>query len=273
MTPPYVPPHLEGKVTDFRQEPNGDISFRHDEMANGLSDPELTRKKIDQTQYKQTFDRDYRLKNFNESILKQYGGPDAQPKSYTEELKGKLVEGIRKGLTFGTSSGNRTLGTVGLLSALAGGGLGAYAGARSGDGVLKKGLLYALLAGALGTGGMAYMQAADQRRRNYLSKQASSPEDVIIAAVTSAGDLSQTQKADILRAIINLQERDRYELSRLIRTAVGAGVGTLVTRFLVGKGLLSSAVGGILGALIGAASARPSIKYNALGQVSISNYR
>ena len=273
MTPAYVPPHLQGKVKDFRQDDAGNISFRHDDAANGLSDPELTRKSISQDQYQKTFDRNYRLGNFNESIIGQYGGPGANDKSYVEGIKDSIVGGIKKGLSAATSTGPGTVGTVGLLSALAGGASGVMLGAREGSGALNKGMLFALLAGALGTGATAYTQAADARRLNYMSKKASSSVDMIIQALANDRQLTPQQKADALRAIVNLADRDRDELGRQVRTVAGAGAGILITRFLVGKGLLSSAVGGILGALIGAASARPPIKYNAMGQVSISNYR
>jgi hypothetical protein len=273
MTPTYIPPHLEGKVKDFRQDAAGNISFRHDDAANGLSDPELTRQSISQDQYKKTFDRNYRLGDFNKSIVGQYGGPGAADKSFKESLKDSIVGGIKKGLSFGTATGAGTIGTVGLLSALAGGGAGAMLGAREGSGILNKGALLALLAGTLGAGATAYTQAADARRQAYMSKKASSSVDMIIQALANDRQLTPQQKADALRAIVNLADRDRDDLSRQLRTLGGAGAGVLISRFLVGKGLLSSAVGGILGALIGAASARPPIKYNAMGQVSISNYR
>ena len=273
MTPEYVPPHLAGQVEDFRQEPDGQISFRHDAMGNGLSDPELSRKIISKDQYKQTFDRNYRNANFNQSILNQYGGVNSRPKSYADALQSKIINGVRSGLEWGTSSGTKSVATTGLLSALAGGGLGAYMAAKNGDGIVGKSLLYALLAGAAGAGSLAYMHNADDRRRNFLSKQASSAEDVLIAAITSDRALNPAQQSDLIRSLVRLSSRDRDDLSRLVRTGIGAGAGVLIARFLMGKGLLSSAVGGMIGAAIGAASARPSIKYNAMGQVLMSNYR
>jgi hypothetical protein len=129
----------------------------------------------------------------------------------------------------------------------------------------------ALLAGAAGAGVTAYGQNKMDRRSAYLSKQASDV-DFIIRAITMDPYMSPAERAACLRAAALMSSIQRDDLSRMLSTATGAGVGAIVLRFMRGKGLIPTMVGGILGAVAGYI-AGPGPKYNPMGQLSLSNYR
>ncbi len=268
--PPYVPPHLRGKVSDFRQEPDGQISFAHPENSLGLG-PEDSRQKLSQEQYKQTFDQDYRRKNFNASMNGQYAPLDKRPSNTSEQLTGWIADKLSGGWDWGTSSRGKSVATAGLLSALAGGAAGAYMGYRGGEPSVSKSLLAALLAGTAGAGITAYSHNQQDRRDAYLAKQASDV-DTIIRAITMDPYMSQAERAACLRAAAVMSSIQRDDLARMLSTATGAGVGALILRFMRGTGLIPTLVGGIMGALVGYAAA-PGPKYNPMGQLSLSNYR
>ena len=269
MTPPYVPPHLQGKVSDFEQDGAGTISFSHPEVATGGLGRDGARRAITQDQYKQTFDRDYRLKNWDKSIENQYGLP-ASPTNRAEEFKKWLAEKAQSGFDWGTSSQGKAVGTAGLLSALAGGAVGAWRGHQNGTPV-SSGLLYALAAGTAGAGITALTQGQHNKREAFL-KQASSSIDIIIQALENDNSMSSSQKADCLRALSKVSDAEMSDLSALLRTAAGAGGGMLIAKFLGAKGLIPFAAAGILGSMFGSPD-RPGKKYNHMGQLSLSNYQ
>lgn len=268
--PPYVPPHLAGKVSDFRQEDDGNISFAHPENSLGLG-PEESRQKLSQEQYKQTFDRDYRRRNFDASMAKQYAPLDRAPSNRADQLTGWIADKLNSGYDWGTSTRGKSVATVGLLSALAGGAAGAYMGYRNGEPSVTKSLLAALMAGTAGAGAAAYSHNKQDRREAYLSK-AASDVDFIIDAITRDPYMSPAERAACLRAAALMSSIQRDDLARMLSTATGAGVGAIVLRFMRGKGLIPTLVGGILGALAGY-TAGPGPKYNPMGQLSLSNYR
>ena len=268
--PPYVPPHLAGKVGDFRQEQDGNISFSNSENSLGLG-PEDSRQVVSQEQYKQTFDKDYRRRNFNASMKGQYAPAERRPTSTSDNLTDWIAGKLNSGIEWGTSSRGKTVATAGLLSALAGGAAGAYMGHRGGAVSVTKSLMAALLAGAAGAGATAYGQNKMDRRSAYLSKQASDV-DFIIRAITMDPYMSPAERAACLRAAALMSSIQREDLARMLSTATGAGVGAIVLRFMRGKGLIPTMVGGILGAVAGY-FAGPGPKYNPMGQLSLSNYR
>lgn len=267
--PTYIPPHLEGKVSDFRQDPSGSVSFAHDEAALGLG-PEQSRRTIPLDQYKQTFDRDYRLRNFNESMTGQYAPRRATNRA--QDFSQWVADTARSGFDWGTSSQGKAVGTAGLLAALAGGGLGAWLGKQQGEGVGSKALIGALLAGTATAGLTAYGQRNHNLRTAALGKQASDVVGQIVEAVTSDPSLGPADRAAMLRGAAAMSHNQRDELSDLIRTATGAGVGVLIMRFMSAKGLLPAMAGGIVGAMVGRSIGR-SPKYNAMGQLSTASYR
>lgn len=269
-TPPYVPTHLAGKVRDFRQEPDGSISFADDESALGLG-PEESRQNISQDQYQKTFDRGYRARNFNDSMKGQYMGSRQGPTSRGKQLNDWIAGALDSGYKWGTSSQGKAVGTVGLLSALAGGAAGAYLGNQQGEGAVSKGLLMALLAGTAGAGVTAFSQAQHNRREDWLAKQANNA-DIIIDAISRDYTMDPMLRADCLRAAARMSDIERENLARKMSMITGAGAGMLVVQFMRSKGLLPMLAGGMIGALAGYV-AGPGMKYNSMGQLSLSNYR
>jgi hypothetical protein len=271
-TPPtYIPPHLAGKVYDFRQEPSGDYSFAYPEASMGLG-PDKSRQVLTPEQYKNTFDADHRRRNFNSSMAGQYSGMTERPGNRSGQLSDWLGGKISDGYNWSTSTTGKSVAATGLLSALAGAAAGAYIGNQQGEGVVSKSLAAALLAGAAGAGISAYSHGAAERRSSFLAKQANQEVDFIIEAITEDRSLSPTEKAQCLRAVVSLGTVHRAELSRMLSTATGAGIGMLIMRFLRGKGLIHTAVGGMMGALAGYMSSGGP-KYNPMGQLTLSNYR
>lgn len=265
-TPPYVPPHLVGRVGNFEQpSPGGPVSFDDLRNSDGLGDP---RRSMPLDQYKKTFDSNYRNHNFEDSIVGQYGGSGSTPTTFSSQLQDWIAQKARKGFDWGTSSQGKAVGTVGLLSAIAGGGIGALSAARSGEGgILSRGALYALLAGGAGAAGTVVAQKQHNLRESTLRKSASA-EETLARAVMSDPSVSSSDRAEALRAISRMSDDQTDELSTLVRMLGGAAVGVAIVRFLRAKGLMSAAAGGIIGALLGASSGNHT-HYNKLGQPSI----
>lgn len=266
--PGFIPSHLSGKVDDFRTEPDGNVSFSHPEAALGLG-PEESRKRISPQQYMATFDGKTRSLDMQGALKNQYDPLNAPYQSLSTVLRDRIAGGIRGAASWGTSSQGRSVGTAALLSGLAGGGLGAYMANRSGGSELGNGLLYALLAGAIGAGGTAIAQNQLGKRYGQEKTAASAAVEDIIDAVMGSS-MSPGDKSQALQAVAKLQAWQRGELANLLRTASGAAVGVIITRYLGAKGLLPIAAGGILGALISNSSRIGSSlpKINSIGHLS-----
>jgi hypothetical protein len=271
-TPAYVPPHLRGSVADFKQEPDGNVSFTHYDASLGLG-PESARQTIPLRQYQQTFDPQYRRFNFAESMREQYA--QRRPRSRGEAINDWIVSALRSGSNWATSDQGKTVATAGLLSALAGAGAGVWLGERTGGDKLSTGALLALLAGGVGAGATALGQRNFAARERAMAKTASaygsSSVDVIIDAVRSDRSLSPGDQARLLRIVATISSRQRDSLANELRTYAGAAAGAVIAGFLRSKGLLPMLAGGIVGALIGRATGN-SPRYNSLGQLSITNY-
>ena len=248
--PGYIPPHLQGKVDSFRNEPDGKISFRHDAAALGGFGDAGGRKTISPEQYKQTFDPSYRLTHLNDAVTNQYG-LDRFPTNSAQQFNNWVGGKLREGLEWGTSTKGRSAGTAGLLAAIAGG-IGGTVLARRADSEhpYRNGVLSAILAGALGTGTSALLQARGDARENYLNKTAGISEETAYLRSVILGDskMSPTEKAEVLRALGKMQDKDRDELADRARSLFGFGAGMYIARALFSKGLIPSIIGGILGA-------------------------
>lgn len=262
--PPYVPPHLRGKVGDFRMEPDGKVSFSDPERALGLG-PEMSRKTISMDQYRKTFDESYRDANLEESLSGQYASPIARQTNWQTDIRDRIAKSVRGGLEWGTTTQGRAVGTSALLAGLLGAGVGAWSATRQGESPWGKGALYALLSGALGAGGTALLQHQNNKREAFL-KSASLIEDVVAQALAREHGLSGHEKAMLIRAASELRERDAEQLSQLLRGAAGAGVGVMIVKFLKLKGLLPMIAGGIIGAAL---AGRKQPHRNALGQLAL----
>jgi len=268
--PGYIPPHLNGKVMDFRNEPGGGVSFYHPEVAMGL-DEESSRVHLSEEQYKQTFDPQHRRSNFTESMNNQYAL--RHPKSFGQQVNEWIAGKAKGAYNWGTSSQGKGVGTAALLSALAGGAGGWLWGNYTGSGRGRKALLLALLGGVGGAGLTALAQNRHNRREAYLmGKQASTFVDgALIRSLHNDPTISDYERSIILRSLARVPDHQRDELYRLMRTSIGAGAGMLIMRFLKAKGLLPMMAGAILGGVIGYPGS-PKPARNGMGQLSITNY-
>lgn len=169
--PSYVPPHLRGQVWDFRNEPDGNISFAHPEAGNGLS-PDMSRVKLTPEQYKKTFDRMERLADLRGAAAEQYAPLDHRPETSSRQWNNRIAGALRGAYDWGTSTQGKGVGTAGLLSALVGGVGGYMWGDHTGENKIGKALTMALLAGGLGAAGTALAQRGHNKREMWLRKTA-----------------------------------------------------------------------------------------------------
>ncbi len=272
QVPGYVPQHLQGKVWDFRNEDDGTVSFLHPEAALGLS-PQDSRVRLNEGQYKATFDQQHRLGNFTDSMKTQHAPLERAEKTTGQYYNDLIADKLRGAYHWGTSSQGKAVGTTGLLSALAGGVGGYMWGKQTGESPMRKALLLSLLAGATGAIATGVAQSSHNKREAWLSKNASSMDVAqgIIRSLENDPSLSGHDRAKILTAVARLRNEDRDQLYRLLKTSLGAGVGVLAVRFLGAKGLLPMLAGGILGGFLGGRS-NDELDHNPYGQVSITNY-
>lgn len=260
--PDYIPPHLEGRVSDFRREPDGRVSFFDPRAAFGTFGPEASRTTIEPDVFRSTFGPG-RL-NLVEAANNQYGLPQT-PSNLVAKAHDWIVDKTRKGIHYGTSSQGKAVGTVGLLGALAGG----LSGSLGEEGSLKKGLLYALLAGGASAGVTALGQNFHNNREARLQKSAFASSD-LLSLVAANAYIPEMDKRQYLALFQRLQQREKDELAQLLRVTSGFAAGALIARYLRGKGLLTTIVGGMIGALAGRALS-PQPIYNNLGQLSVLN--
>lgn len=269
--PGYIPKHLQGKVDSFLNEPDGRISFRHDEAGQGgFGDSDGGgRKYITKDQYKLTFDPKHRLVNIGQASRDAYGLPRYPTNSATafnDWVGGKL----RKGLDWGLSTEGRTAGTSGVLAALAGGVGGTLLAQRAGEeNPIKKGLLMALLAGTTGVGMSTFMQDRNNRRESMLAQKRAAVSDeaaYLRSVILSEAKLGASEKASVLKGLAKMDADEREELAERSRKLFGFGAGMYIARVLFSKGLIPPIVGGIIGAALLTPSNRP--KLNPWGQPS-----
>lgn len=248
MTPAYVPPHLVGKVGDFRNEEGGRVSFAHPEAAAGLG-PDFSRQTVSREVYDTTFDRDKRYEDMGGALQRQYASPIAPGgQDPLSRMRDGLAGWLRSAADWSASTDGRAIGGSALLGALLAGGAGAYQAHRSGDPMLGRSLLAALAGASAGAGGMAYLRNRTAARRNYLQEKSASFADDIQQAMLQDSNLSRHELRRLLALVEELERADQQKLAQLLRSAAGAAAGAVVARFLGAKGLLSTVAGGMIGA-------------------------
>lgn len=145
-------------------------------------------------------------------------------------------------------------------SGLYGGLAGAAGGAILGH-LLERDPAVAAMLGAGGAGGGAWLigtlmnlRKQKLREQHHLQKAASfyghsttDPQAFILARVAQDPSIGFQAKSQISQSLDQLTAGQISDLAKLIRTAVGAGVGALVAKYLLRLGL----GGTILGALVG----------------------
>jgi hypothetical protein len=104
----------------------------------------------------------------------------------------------------------------------------------------------------LGAAGGAGLGALSHYARNTFTKQSfavGGPDPYTVVMMNTS--LSSSEKQAIMQAMGRLSSPEIQDLKRLLATTAGAGVGAVIMRFLAGKGLISSAVGAIIGGVLG----------------------
>ena len=155
-----------------------------------------------------------------------------------------------------------------LMSALGLGALGAGYGMMTNRDPLLWGGIGAGVGAAGGYGLSSLMQYMEQQRNRrhlqeeqYLKKygfyvsNGEDPKTYIQSRLFADPSLDPSTKSQLILNVQQLPPDQLVSLAGLLRTAVGAGVGYLISRFLlnlgpVGKGI-SAGVGGLLGAMLG----------------------
>jgi hypothetical protein len=118
-----------------------------------------------------------------------------------------------------------------LLAALAGGGLGAYLGYQRQQ--------QPKLAGFSGY--------------NRIGQGAPNAMAQVASMIASAPGLDPGSRQQYLQVSRTLSQSDASQLLSLLQIAGSAGIGALLARFFLGKGLIRSAFGAAIGGLIGSA--------------------
>lgn len=263
FTPEYVPPHLAGRVSDFRRDTSGNVSFSDPKSALGTFGPEASRVTVTPDVFNSTF-TGAGWTDLGHTVNNQYGA-EKPPATFGTTIRDFVTGNVRKGLDYGLSSQGRTVGTAGLLAGLAGGAWGTLGE----NGSIGKGLVSSLIAGGGAAALTALFQGEANRQSSSLAKSAYADTD-LLSLLSTDSSIPDHQKRQYLAAFQRLSRNEQSELSRMVRMVGGFGVGAVIARYLGGKGLLATAVGGMLGALVGRATG-PQQSYNRLGQLSVLN--
>lgn len=95
------------------------------------------------------------------------------------------------------------------------------------------------------------MKSAAWRSPSMDPQAAQANIQAILNALRSAPGLSFNQQAQLMSGVGRLDAQSAAQLRSLLGTAGGAGIGALVARFLMGKGLVPQVMGALLGGVIG----------------------
>ena len=155
-------------------------------------------------------------------------------------------------------------GRAALLGAGLGTGAGALAGAVTGRDPSKTSLV-----GLMAGGGLAGLASYLMQRNLSMAKQSSmldGGDSLGFLQSRLMGDpgMSFQQKSALIPALEQLDHAQLRELVSLIKLAAGAGIGMLISRYLMGLGLIGTGIGGLLGGIVGSGLLGPS--RNAIGQ-------
>jgi hypothetical protein len=238
-----TPEHLK-HLRDVQQLPGGAVSFVDENNNNGqIGDAATT--VLNAGQARATFDRNYRLNNFDRAIAEQYQSDRVGPRPFMTTAAQSIGRRLAGGFSQLTSNPASARNTTGLLAALAGG---AAAAGLSSENKIRNGLLAALLAG-----GGAYALAG-------VSKNASARQE-ILETIRTAPDINRDHKPVMMQKVNQLGESQLQSLRSALYSASGAGVGFVIAKFLGIGWLLPAAMGGLVGTYM----SRP-LKFNAFGQ-------
>jgi len=270
-TPDYIPTHLVGRVSDFREEADGRVSFTDIAPDAGGG---AQRSVLNKEDFRKTFNETDRINNPEDYRVNAYGTGPQNKKSLQQMITDTAGGWVNNGMKWSAGGGAlRTGATAAALAATLAGGYKAFGKYRDGNGAgsslgsgLKTGIGAAALA-ALATAG--YHAWTKGESAHDIRKEASYGGSQSIADMMQGDmNLSFQQKADMLRAIGSLTANDRYMLTRMLSTVSGAAIGATISRFLLGKSPMGMLMGGLMGGAVGGYMSSPKPIRNFYGQIS-----
>ena len=105
--------------------------------------------------------------------------------------------------------------------------------------------------------GDGFSNAPGQRWKSGSIKEASSYQTSAITRIYSDPTLSLPQRSILSNMIQQLSPADRLALDRVVSGTFGAGVGFVISKFLLNRGKKTVVLGTILGGLMGASRGKP----------------
>ncbi len=123
------------------------------------------------------------------------------------------------------------------------------------------------LLGALGGAGLgAY---SGNLRKSSGWRSSIDPRQELAAAIGEVPGIGFNQKSQFYAAVPKMSDDQVEELLQLLKRAGGFAAGALISKYLLGAGLIGTAVGGFLGAMFGGSKSNPR---TAGGFGSMGNY-
>ncbi len=265
-------------------DPKDGVPNRHESIHTAINynQPRPTPMPVTRSVYDATFDRAYRERNPYLSGRNRLNADYSVNRDATDSMGYSLGQAINRGIHSAYSTDGKALLTNGLGGAALGvGGIAALNALRSAQGKEKLGWKSRLLAALAGVGAgtaltMQMRGGSPQRTTlNRMEKGASWPqvplEQMRQDIMARTAQLDYETRNNVRGALGRLSPDDLGSLHRLVTTAFGAAAGAIVTRWLMGKGLLPLVIGGTIGGLLGHRFGGPP--RNAFGRTSLDAYR
>lgn len=204
----------------------------------------------------QAADPDWAAANPASAALERYYNPLYGPQQSTYHAGANLRNALVRPNSLGAVL-NRGAGPGALAGAGIGGAAGVGLGLLTGE-PMKKGLLAALLGAGLG----GYIGGQRAKSAGWRSSVAGGDASAQLSqAIGSLPGISFSQKAQFMAAVPRMSAQQQQELMGLISQVGWGAAGALIARYMMGTGLIGTAVGGYLGAMFG----RPASPRNAAG--------
>ncbi len=239
-------------------------------------DPYAPPRVVTKEQFHATFDPYYRKKNPYSAGHDALGISAAEARGEDSGyLMGQALQRGWQGLHKTDLSAALTEGGIGAAVGL--GGVGLANTFREARGMEPLGWKSKLMAGMLGAtaGGALSFNMRDGGYKKASTQWSDSAEmllrSALIRRIATDQDVDLSVRSQITAALGRLGGADLQLLARVASTFAGAGIGSVVARWLAGKGLISTLSGGILGGAAAWHMSRPAT--NAFGRTSLDAYR
>lgn len=123
--------------------------------------------------------------------------------------------------------------------------------------------LWGGLLGAASGGLGGHLLGAIREKAAAMTGATGDDASYVLWRVRSDSSLSQQEKQSLIQALGQLDDGDLSDLAGKLRTAIGAGVGLLVAKFLMKAGVGGMLLGALTGGFVGSRMVGPSILGNA----------